>query len=60
MSLDKMIPAPPSVTKWHLLGWLSVISVVITLVAFYDFYFGKGDLFGMAKKKTTTTKELEA
>lgn len=48
MSLDKMIPAAP---KSNIIGWLTLISVLLIIVFVYDNYFGKGDFFGLSKKQ---------
>lgn len=52
MSIDNLIPTPP---KGKLFIWLSLISVILTIVYVYDQYWGKGNFLGLAKKKTIST-----
>lgn len=54
MSLDKMIPAAP---KSNLIGWLTLISVLLIIILAYDTYFGRGDFFGLSKKQKFLTGE---
>jgi hypothetical protein len=51
MSVDKLIPTTP---KGNIVGWLSLISVILVIAFVVDTYWGHGDLFGLAKKKTVT------
>lgn len=49
MSLNTMIPATPS---GKIVNWLTLISVILVIAFIADHYWGKDDLFGIAKKKT--------
>ena len=52
MSLDKSLPSVPN---GKLAGWLAFFSVVLILGFVIDTYWGNGNLFGLAKKKTEPT-----
>jgi hypothetical protein len=51
MILDKVLPTAPT---GKLMSWLTVISVILVIAFIADSYLGKGNLFGLIKKKTAT------
>ncbi|MDD3739144.1 MAG: hypothetical protein PHP31_07620 [Lentimicrobiaceae bacterium] len=55
MKIDDLVPKPP---QGKIFMWLSLISVVLIIVFVYDAYWGRGDFFGLAKTKTTSTTNL--
>jgi len=48
MNLDSLIPVTPSK---KIVNWMIVLLFVILLAVIIDYYWGKGNMFGLAKKK---------
>jgi len=54
MSVDAKLPKAPS---GNIAGWVAFISLVLVGAFVVDHYWGKGDLFGLAKKNMPAPTE---